>query len=369
MSRIPLFATQIVGSWSKPKWLADHQKFFAPENTWWRIPEEFRAEALDDATLLAICDQERAGLTYVTDGEQRRQTFSGYFNVLGGIDSVNRAEYTVTMGDIGNAIKMKNRPQLAMTAAAGDGKAPPTASFKPTVPRVHAPITWERPLLGADFDFLKRHTTRLTKMTIIGPCSLSVRLADQYYGSQAKLAFALADALNREMRLLEKAGVDLIQIDEPEVHFRYSVVKDYAVEAINRAVHGLEVTTAVHMCYGYSKNIASKQVNPVYEKGLDILAASDIDEISVEYEQPGHTPELLTRAGDKAVILGLLNLDTEAPVETVEHIVARARGALEVVPREKLRLASDCGMWFLPRERSLAKAAALEQAAQVLRTA
>ena len=102
MATLPLFPTQIVGSWSKPKWLANHEMFFAPENTWWRVPEEQRAEALDDATLLAIYDQERAGLTYVTDGEQRRQTFSGYFNVLGGIDNVNRAEYTVTMGDIGS---------------------------------------------------------------------------------------------------------------------------------------------------------------------------------------------------------------------------------------------------------------------------
>jgi 5-methyltetrahydropteroyltriglutamate--homocysteine methyltransferase len=369
MSRVPPFATQIVGSWSKPKWLANHELFFAPENTWWRIPEEFRAEALDDATLLAIYDQERAGLTYVTDGEQRRQTFSGYFNVLGGIDSVDRAEYAVTMGDIGDALTMKNRPQLATSVgqAAGQGGSAPPTTFKLTAPRVFAPITWEKPLLGADFSFLKRHATRRTKMTIIGPCSLAVRLVDQHYGSTARLAFAIADALNREMRLLEDAGADLIQVDEPEVHFRYSQVKDFAVEALNRAVHGLKVTTAVHMCYGYSKNIAAKRVNPTYEKGLEILAASDIDEISVEYEQPGHTPELLTRAGSKAVILGLLNLDTEAPVETVEHIVKRARGALEVVAPDKLRLASDCGMWFLPRERSLGKAAALEKAAQVLR--
>jgi 5-methyltetrahydropteroyltriglutamate--homocysteine methyltransferase len=371
MSRVPLFATQIVGSWSKPKWLANHELFFAPENTWWRVPEEFRAEALDDATLLAIYDQERAGLTYVTDGEQRRQTFSGYFNVLGGIDNVNRAEYSVTMGDIGNALKMKNRPQLATSVGQANdtgGKAPP-ATFKLTAPRVFAPITWEKPMLGADFAFLKRHTSRLAKVTIIGPCSLAVRLVDQHYGSTAKLACAIADALNREMRQLEEAGADLIQIDEPEVHFRHSQVKDFAVEAIDRAVHGLKTTTAVHMCYGYSKNIAEKQVNPVYEKGLELLAATAIDEISIEYEQPGHTPELLTRAGNKAVILGLLNLDTEAPVETVEHIVSRARGALEVVPREKLRLASDCGMWFLPRERSLGKATALERAAQILRGA
>ncbi len=124
-------------------------------------------------------------------------------------------------------------------------------------------------------------------------------------------------------------------------------LKDFAVEAINRTLHGITTRSAVHMCYGYSKNIAAKCVNPVYEQALALLAATNIDEISLEYEQPGHTPERLTHAGGKAVIPGLLNLDTEAPVESVEHIVQRAHAALTVVPQERLRLASDCGMWFL----------------------
>jgi 5-methyltetrahydropteroyltriglutamate--homocysteine methyltransferase len=368
MAALPLFPTQIVGSWTKPKWLANHELFFAPENTWWRVPEEQRAEALDDATLLAIYDQERAGLTYVTDGEQRRQTFSGYFNVLGGIDSVNRAEYTLALGDIGNALTMKSRP----AAAAGSDKpatggAAPAAVFKPTVPQVTGPVTWNGPILGRDLEFLRNNTTHRTKMTIIGPCSLALRLADAHYGSPAKLAFGIADALNQELRYLEAAGVDMLQIDEPEAHFRYSQCRDYAVEAINRTIRGIEVPTAVHVCYGYSKNIAAKQVNPVYEKSLELLAATDIDEISLEYEQPGHTPEILGRIGDKAVILGLLNLDTEAPVEAVDHIVERTRAAMQVVPAGRLRLASDCGMWFLPRERALGKARALEAAARVLR--
>lgn len=359
MAHLPLFPTQIVGSWCKPKWLANHEMFFAPENTWWRVPEEQRAEALDDATLLAIYDQERAGLTYVTDGEQRRQTFSGYFNVLGGIDNVNRTPYTVKMGDIGDALTMKARPKLASDS---DPKAPVF-----TVPTVNAPVTWNGPILGSDFAFLKRHARGLTKATVIGPCSLAVRLADAHYGSVAKMACAIGDALNQELKALEAAGADLVQIDEPEVHFRYSQVKDYAVEAINRAVHGLKIPTAVHVCYGYSKNIASKKVNPVYESALRLLAATEVGEISLEYEQPGHGPDLLAHCGGKAVILGLLNLDTEAPVETVDHILGRARDALQVVPADRLRLAPDCGMWFLPRERALGKIVALEQAARVLR--
>lgn len=361
----PAFATQLVGSYTKPRWLCNHDLFFMPEDTWWRIPPEQRPEALDDATLLAIHDQDAAGLTYVTDGEQRRQTFSGYFNVLGGIDSVNRAEYAVRMGDIGDALVMKARPTLGASNDTATTAAP--KEFKATVPQVTGPITWNGPILGRDFAFLKAHARGRTKATVIGPCSLALRLADAWYGSPAKLAFAIADALNRELLALEAAGADLVQIDEPEAHFRYSQVRDYAVEAINRTVRGVSIPTAVHVCYGYSKNIAKKRVNPVYEQALDLLAATDIDEISLEYEQPGHGPELLGRLRDKGVILGLLNLDTEAPVESVDHIVGRARAALEVVAPERLRLAPDCGMWFLPRERALGKITALEQAARVLR--
>jgi 5-methyltetrahydropteroyltriglutamate--homocysteine methyltransferase len=144
-------------------------------------------------------------------------------------------------------------------------------------------------------------------------------------------------------------------------------VKDFAHEAINRQIYGLKTTTAVHVCFGYSKNIAEKRINPIYENALELLASTDVDEISLEYEQPGYTPELLTHLGDKAVILGLLNLDTEAEIESVGYIVSRAKDALKVVPKEKLRLASDCGMWFLPREKAFGKIVNLEKAAQVLR--
>lgn len=352
-----LFPTQIVGSYHKPKWLCNHDLVYTPEGTWWKVSPEDLPFATDDATRLAIEDQNLAGLTYVTDGEQRRQTFSGYFYCLGGIDSVNRGAMTFAANDIGTAITMKARP-----APVADDAPPP-----PTIPKVVSAVTWEGPILADDFAFLKKYATGKTKMTVIGPCSLALRVVDEHYGSLDKLSFGVAEALNKELHALEQAGVDLIQIDEPEVHFRYSQLKDFAQEAINRTVHGLKTTTAVHVCFGYSKNIAEKRTNPVYENALELLASTNIKEISLEYEQPGYTPELLTHLGDKAVILGLLNLDTEADVETVEHIARRAKEALQVVPKDKLRLASDCGMWFLSRERAFGKIANLEKAAQILR--
>lgn len=352
-----LFPTQIVGSYHKPKWLCNHDLVYTPEGTWWKVSAEDLRSATDDATRLAIEDQNLAGLTYITDGEQRRQTFSGYFYCLGGIDSENRGAMTFAANDIGNAITMKARPPI-------DPNKPPPP---PIIPKVVSAVTWNKPILADDFAFLKKFARGKTKMTVIGACSLALRVVDEHYGSLDKLTFGIADALNKELHALEQQGVDLIQIDEPEVHFRYSQLKDFAQEAINRVIHGLKTTTAVHVCFGYSKNIAEKRTNPIYENALELLASTDIDEISLEYEQPGYTPELLTHLGDKAVILGLLNLDTEAEIESVEHIVSRAREALQVVPKEKLRLASDCGMWFLPREKAFGKIANLEKAAQILR--
>jgi 5-methyltetrahydropteroyltriglutamate--homocysteine methyltransferase len=352
-----LFSTQIVGSYHKPKWLCNHDLVYTPEGTWWKVAPEDLPFAQDDATRLAIEDQNLAGLTYITDGEVRRQTFSGYFYVLGGIDSINRGAMSFAANDIGNAITMKARPAINP-----DSPPPP-----PTIPKVVSAVTWDKPILANDLAFLQKYTKGKTKMTVIGACSLALRVVDEHYGSLDKLTFGIADALNKELHLLESAGVDLIQIDEPEVHFRYSQLKDFAQEAIDRTIHGLKTKTAVHVCFGYSKNIAEKRTNPVYEDALELLASTNINAISLEYEQPGYTPDLLVHLGDKEVILGLLNLDTEAEIETVEHIVKRAKEATKVINKRKLSLASDCGMWFLPRERAFGKIANLEKAAQVLR--
>ena len=362
VDRDTMFATQLVGSWCKPKWLADHDKVYGKEGTWWRVPPEFLPEALDDAVRLAVEDQNRAGLTYATDGECRRQTFSGHFYCFGGIDSEEQGAVTNFSNDVGEFLTMKARPAPAAPAA---GEEPPRFEQ----PRVTGPLTWNEPVLADAARFLQRYAANRTKVTIIGPVSLGLRLVDEHYGDQAALTLALAEVINAEIRHLESIGVDLVQIDEPEVHFRYSQCEGYATEAIDRALAGVEARTAVHMCYGYSKNIAEKRATPVYAQALAALAASRVNEISLEYEQPNHQPELLEAAGDKAVILGLLNLDTEAPVETVEHIESRARDAIEVIGPDRLRLAPDCGMWFLPRDHACSKINNLEQAAQRLRGA
>ena len=394
MDALPPIPTQLVGSWCKPQWLCDHDRVYGAEGTWWRIDRPHRVEALDDATRLAICDQHRSGLSILTDGEQRRQTFSGHFYSIAGIDSDEQGDVTNFANDVGEYLTMKQRTPTPPAAAADDpadatdptgatdrtdatdpsdtATASDTAEPAPpprfTQPRVVAPLRWTAPILADDVEFLRSNTDRLTKVTIIGPTTLALRLVDEHYGSLEQLAFALADVLNAEARALVALGVDIIQFDEPEVHFRHSQVESFATEALDRAVAGVDAHTVVHVCYGYSKNIAEKRSTPVYAKAVELLAASTVNDISLEYEQPRHVPELLEHAGDKGIALGVLDLDTEAAVETVDHIVGRANDAIAVIGPERLRLAPDCGMWFLPREHATAKIIAMELAAQQLRT-
>ena len=346
-----MFPTQLVGSYRKPHWIADHAKVYAKEGTWWSIDREHLAEATDDAVRLAVFDQNLAGLTYATDGEQRRQTFSGHFNSLGGIDTENPLPFTNMQNDITEFLEMRRQAKDVGSDATKD-----KGSMVPMFPAVSEPLHWRGPLVVDDAKFLQQIAANKTKMTVIGPVTLSYRLVDTgIYESHEQLVFALADVLNKELRALDEAGVDLIQIDEPEVHFRYSQCRAFAVEAINRMVDGVSARTAVHVCYGYSKNIAYKQASPVYPRAVSMIAESDTDAISVEYAQPGHEPSFLESLGHKDVILGVLNLDPTGEVETADAIVAKVQEAMTVVPGERISLAPDCGMWFLPREFAFSK--------------
>jgi 5-methyltetrahydropteroyltriglutamate--homocysteine methyltransferase len=345
--------SELVGSYTKPAWLCDHDKAARRDVSFWRIPEDHLVEAQDDTVLLAISDQERAGLDLITDGEARRQSFSAYFFRMGGIDNNAVVNFSRSWERPGSSYNDRTDP------ASNTGMIT-------TAPTVTGPIVWEKPLSVNDFAFLKNRTAGKTKVTVIGPATMASRLKDEYYGDFGKLIMDVAAALNQEVLALQAAGADLIQIDDPDLHMGINRVESYAVDALNRTVQGVTTPTAVHVCYGYARTIASKRVDPDYARTLELIARSNVDEMSIEYEQPGHSPELLEATGDKGVILGLLNLSMTAPVESVEHIVSRARTAIEVIGADRLRLAPDCGMWFLPREQAYRKISALATAARAL---
>jgi 5-methyltetrahydropteroyltriglutamate--homocysteine methyltransferase len=361
-----LFPTQLVGSYVKPTWLADHSRVYAKEGSWWKIDPPDRVDAIDDAVRLAIYDQNRAGLTYATDGEVRRQTFSGHFYGLCGIDQGNPAEFTNFHNDVTEYLRMKRRA----TNVGADPDAGDKVADTPRVlfPSVRDRITWPGPMVLDDLRFLQPLAASRTKVTVIGPVTLSYRLVDLgVYPDQAALSFAIADALNRELKVLAEAGADLVQIDEPEVHFRYSQCQDFAVEAIDRMVHGVDCLTAVHVCYGYSKNIELKEPSPIYPKAVRLISESAVDALHTEYAQPGHTPDFLESTGGKPVAIGVLNLDPDGDVETADSICRLVEDAMQVVPKERISLAPDCGMWFLPREFAFRKLEAMCRAADTLR--
>ncbi|MFN8534901.1 MAG: hypothetical protein U0556_15295 [Dehalococcoidia bacterium] len=344
-----------MGSYAKPHWIADHDRAYALDESWWRVEPAYLDEAKADAAVLAIRDQERAGLDLITDGEQQRQSFTATFFPLNGIDRE-------TWGP------RRDRTSSDLAGVVERVAPSPGAALIPTSgPVVNGPISWPGPMTLDDFALLRRTTTRMTKAMVAGPATLAMRLSDRYYGDLGALMFAIADAMNQEILALEAAGADLIQIDDPEIHFSLAQVREAATEALDRAVRGVTARTAVHVCYGYARTSTTKRVNPNYAEALELIAASKVDEISLEYEQPGHQPDVLAHCGDKAIILGLLNNAPSAPIETVDHILARARAALEVVPAERFRLAPDCGMWFLPREQAYRKISSLALAARALR--
>jgi 5-methyltetrahydropteroyltriglutamate--homocysteine methyltransferase len=343
--------TQLVGSYSKPNWLINHHRVTSPSSTFWRPDEEVLAEAQDDATVVAIADQERAGLDVITDGEQRRQRFDTYFFRWGGIDLENLGRWSMENRDM-SFIDLNPEVKARLDQA--------------VAPRVVSEITWPGPIALNDLRFLKRHTRRPVKMTVIGPLTTAARLANDYYPDEEALGLAVAAVINQELRVLDAEGVDIIQLDEPDFHFRHDAASRWGTRALDIALEGIRAETAVHICYGYAL-IGDKRVDPNYGQALEAIAASRVQQISLEYEQPGHSPELLRHCGDKTIILGCLNLGTPV-VEKPEYIAGRIRQALAVVPPERLHLAPDCGMWFLTRAVAFAKIRALVVAADIVRT-
>src|SRR3954465_2690645 len=226
---LPLLPTSLVGSYAQPDWLIDRAKLagrFPPRvraKELWRVPPEFLAQAQDDATLLAIKAQEDAGLDVLTDGEIRRESYSNHFaTALVGLD----------LDKPGEALDRSGHPN--------------------PVPRVVGAVSRPRPVQVADVRFLREHTDRAIKVTVPGPFTMSQQAQDDYYGNPEALAYAYAEAVNAEGRDLFTAGADIVQLDEPYLQARPEPARAYGLKAINRALDGVEGTTAVHLCFGYA---------------------------------------------------------------------------------------------------------------------
>ncbi len=336
-----LLPTTLVGSYAQPDWLIDRKRLgeVAPPRVrfaeLWRVPPAWLEEAQDDATLLALHDQERAGIDIVTDGEMRRESYSNRFaTALEGIDL--------------------DHPGAAPTRT--PGKTQP-------VPRVVGRIRRKHAVELRDLQFLRAHTRRKVKMTVPGPFTMAQQAQDDFYKDEVALAMDYAAAVNEEIKDLFAAGADIVQIDEPYMQARPEKAKQYGVEVLNRALEGVRGTTAVHLCFGYAAFVRQR---PSGYSFLPELEKSQARQISIETAQSRLDCAVLKDLPSKQIILGVLDL-ADMAVETPEAVAARIRRALPYVAPERLVIAPDCGLKYLPRAVAFGKIKAMVQGAAMVR--
>jgi 5-methyltetrahydropteroyltriglutamate--homocysteine methyltransferase len=338
--QLPLFPTMLVGSYAQPDWLIDREKLagrFPPRvraRELWRVAEPYLQEAQDDATLLAIRDQEDAGLDVITDGEIRRESYSNRFaTALDGVDIDNP----------GTALDRSGHPN--------------------PVPRIVGPIRRRHSVEADDVRFLRAHTDRPIKMTVPGPFTMTQQAQNDHYPDEASVALAYAEAVNEEIRDLFDAGADMVQIDEPYLQARPEKAREYGVAALDRALDGISGMTAVHICFGYAAIIHER---PSGYSFLPELAACPCDAVSIETAQSRLDCSVLAELPGKKIILGVIDLGDHT-VEAPDVVADRVRRALAYVSAEDIIVAPDCGMKYLPRESAFGKMRAMAEGAHILR--
>jgi 5-methyltetrahydropteroyltriglutamate--homocysteine methyltransferase len=301
----------------------------------WRVAPEWLDQAQDDATLLAIRDQERAGLDILTDGEVRRESYSNRFaTALDGVDLDNPGNIVSRSG---HSIQ---------------------------VPRVVGSIRRRHPVQVRDLQFLRANTDRQIKITVPGPFTMSQLVQNDYYDREETMALDYAAAVNEEIQDLFAAGADYVQIDEPYMQAYPDKAREYGVAALNRALEGANGTTAVHICFGYAALVAGR---PAGYSFLPELTQCPVQQISIETAQSALDCAVLEKLPGKTIILGVLDLSTHE-VESAETVAARIRRALPFVKPEKMIIAPDCGLKYLPRDVAFGKMRAMVEGARLVRT-
>jgi 5-methyltetrahydropteroyltriglutamate--homocysteine methyltransferase len=338
---LPLLPTTLVGSYPQPDWLIDRQKLgsrLPPRvrlTELWRVAPEWLEQAQDDATLLAIRDQERAGLDIITDGEMRRESYSNRFaTALEGVDIENP----------GKGIDRTGHPNV--------------------VPRIAGKIRRKHPVEVRDVEFLRKNTDRPIKMTVPGPFTMAQQAQNDYYKTEEEMLIDYAAAVNEEIKDLFAAGADIVQIDEPYMQARPEKARQYAVAALNRALDGVTGTTAVHLCFGYAAIVHER---PTGYSFLPELADSHAQQISIETAQSSLDCSVLAKLPGKTIILGALDLSNNN-VESAETVAARIRRALPFVDPSRVIVAPDCGMKYLTREAAFGKMKAMVEGARIVRS-
>ncbi len=331
---LPPIAATTVGSFPRPSWLATREG----NDTVFSLAGEMLAEAQDDATALVIGEQEAVGLDLVTDGEQRRTTFINH--VLAGFDGIDLERRALR--------DIRRRP-----------------GRQRLVPTVVGKVQWRGPILDDDVRFARAQAQGLLKMAVPGPLTVVDTTVDETYGDEAALAMDFAAALNLELRELQAAGCDVIQIDEPAMTRYHEKVDAFGAVALDRCLDGITVPTIVHLCYGYP-GTGDPQYEFTYPELLAALMKTRIGGFSVEFARSNFDPALLEACRGRLVMFGCVD-PSDTPPEPLELVVDRIRGALRHVAPEHLLIAPDCGLVTISRELARQKTALLVAAAAEVR--
>jgi 5-methyltetrahydropteroyltriglutamate--homocysteine methyltransferase len=337
---LPALSTMLVGSYPQPEWLIDRARLagrFPPRvraKELWRVEGDDLPGAQDDATVLAIRAQERAGLDVLTDGEIRRESYSNHFaTALDGID----------LDTPGEALDRSGHPN--------------------PVPRIVGPIRRRGPVQVRDLRFLLDNTDRRVKITVPGPFTMAQQAQNDHYPDLASAAMDYAAAVNEEIHDLYAAGADVVQVDEPYLQARPDQAREYGAEVLDRALSGVPDHTAVHVCFGYAAIIHDR---PSGYSCLPVIAATRAGAVSIETAQSNLDPTELGVLRGKKVILGVLDLG-DMTVETPEIVADRIRRVLPHIPAGDLLIAPDCGMKYLPRPVADAKLRAMVDGTRIVR--
>ena len=336
----PLIPTTVIGSYPQPGWLLDHDRLVSSgvprvrAGDLWRVDAEHLPEAFEAAVLVAIADQEAAGIDVITDGEIGRESYFNHFaTALSGVD--------------------QDRIGTGINRAGGRSR----------VPVVSGPIERTSPIEVASAAFLRSHTDRAAKVTVPGPFTLSQLAQNDHYPDQRQLALAYATAIRAELLDLAAVGIDVLQLDEPYLQANPAAARDFGLEVIATAVEGVPATTVVHTCYGYAQYVGTKAGGYPF---LAELAHAPVDYIAIETAQPGLDPSIVAQLRPRSVVMGVLDLSTHE-VEHPGDIAATIRSALAHIPPAELAVSPDCGMKFLPRAVARAKLAAMVEGAALVR--
>jgi 5-methyltetrahydropteroyltriglutamate--homocysteine methyltransferase len=335
-----MLETTIAGSLPKPAWLAQTGKLW-PE---WRQSGAELDDAKADATRLAVAMQQDAGIDVVTDGEQARQHFvHGFLERVDGIDRANKVEMGIR-----------------------------NDRYKAMVPVVTGPLRLADRVHAAEARIARAAARGKLRFTLPGPMTIVDTVADRHYGDKASLAMAFAELLNQEALALEADGVDVVQFDEPAFNVYMDDVGGWGIDALHRAARGLRCKTAVHICYGYGiqANIDWKGTLGAqwrqYGATFPVLAASRIDQVSLECRNSRVPVELMGLLKGKDVIVGVIDVASDA-VETPEEVAATIASAAVFVPPDRLLPGTNCGMAPMDRHVAEAKLRALAQGAALAR--